>query len=405
MNRKYLITAAAAALALTALFSGCDDDEKAGTCVPGQQIECTCSGSTETSVQVCTDDGTYGVCRCDESDGTDSTSSCADDVSDYTSCMDCYCEDEQDACNDNADCVTLEGCVDDCGDDTDCTADCSTASPNGVDDLIALFDCRDADCAEYDSTDPSDTDPSDTDPSDTDCASSVDDWDSCYECYCSTDGDACYNDADCSALLDCFSACESGDDTCISECATEYEAGIDLYNTVVDCLDTNCSDYSSDECADSVVDASSCLTCYCSGAIDDCYTNDSCYALLACFDACDETDTDCIGTCFDDNEEGTDYYYAIYACEADYCLDYMNDPTDCADDVADEETCEDCYCYGNIVACVTNDDCISLNDCLSLCDSDDDDCMYACIDEYPDGYNDLADYIYCVQDNCSEYLK
>ena len=327
MNFRHWVVTGATVLLSASLWNSCKDEEK--TCVQGAQQTCSCADGT-TGVRVCTSDGSYDACRCGgdaDAGGGDADAACADDVDDFDSCMDCLCADEQADCNDNADCVSLTTCVNECGDDEACNTDCSNEYSAGVDDLVAVLDCRDDSCAEYTGADPG---PGDTDTSDTD----------------------------------------SGDDI---------------------------------ECADTVVDEGTCMDCYCQDPINECISDDDCGGLISCFAGCADDDVDCINTCYTDYSAGEDLYDAIYACDADYCLEYLNDPTECADTVADIDTCENCYCYGYVIACVTNDACLDFYDCLAACDSDA--CTEACMSDYPDGVDDFIDYYTCMDESCSDYAE
>ncbi len=51
----------------------------------------------------------------------------------------------------------------------------------------------------------------------------------------------CQNDADCSALLDCFGKCKDGDNACYQSCATANKTGADVYFKINTCIcDTGC---------------------------------------------------------------------------------------------------------------------------------------------------------------------
>ncbi|NUO50954.1 MAG: hypothetical protein HOV80_19035 [Polyangiaceae bacterium] len=51
---------------------------------------------------------------------------------------------------------------------------------------------------------------------------------------CTAAVDACFNDTECYALIDCLSNCF--DDVCFNQCATDHQAGMPLYNAVGECV-------------------------------------------------------------------------------------------------------------------------------------------------------------------------
>ncbi|HUT99812.1 MAG TPA: trypsin-like peptidase domain-containing protein [Myxococcota bacterium] len=78
----------------------------------------------------------------------------------------------------------------------------------------------------------------------------------CDECFsavtggqgaCMTEVNACYNDSDCYAMLECFSNCSSSDQACYQACADQHPSGLQIYYAIYDCVcETGCVD----ECAD-----------------------------------------------------------------------------------------------------------------------------------------------------------
>jgi hypothetical protein len=62
--------------------------------------------------------------------------------------------------------------------------------------------------------------------------------DSCQGCAmegpCAASIDACFNDTECYALLECLNPCV--DETCFQACADSHPAGISLYNAVGECV-------------------------------------------------------------------------------------------------------------------------------------------------------------------------
>ncbi len=52
---------------------------------------------------------------------------------------------------------------------------------------------------------------------------------------CDATVQACTGDAQCSALLTCFNACNANDQACFNACGTAHPAGVAKYNAIIDC--------------------------------------------------------------------------------------------------------------------------------------------------------------------------
>ncbi len=52
---------------------------------------------------------------------------------------------------------------------------------------------------------------------------------------CDASVQACTGDAQCSALLTCFNACNANDQACFNACGTAHPAGVAKYNAIIDC--------------------------------------------------------------------------------------------------------------------------------------------------------------------------
>lgn len=64
-----------------------------------------------------------------------------------TDCLESYCSAEMAACDADAQCLSLAGCVADCSTEA-CVQGCAEQYPGGVDLLIDFMDCADASCTE-----------------------------------------------------------------------------------------------------------------------------------------------------------------------------------------------------------------------------------------------------------------
>lgn len=53
---------------------------------------------------------------------------------------------------------------------------------------------------------------------------------------CADGYDACMNDMDCTAVIDCFSGCDGGDQACFQTCIDQHPSGFQLYETFVLCV-------------------------------------------------------------------------------------------------------------------------------------------------------------------------
>jgi hypothetical protein len=98
-----------------------ETDSDNSHCEAGLQKECSdCPIEGDIGVQVCRSDGSgWGICNCPNA------GNCEEDITDYTSCLDCMCPDEMDICKNNTACASLFDCVIDCGSDISCQSACT----------------------------------------------------------------------------------------------------------------------------------------------------------------------------------------------------------------------------------------------------------------------------------------
>lgn len=73
---------------------------------------------------------------------------CESNISDFSTCLECYCDDELAVCNANNDCTDLLHCLNDCEDES-CRGACAEQYPDGVSDLLDVLYCRDDYCSDY----------------------------------------------------------------------------------------------------------------------------------------------------------------------------------------------------------------------------------------------------------------
>ena len=139
----------------------------------------------------------------------------------YTMCQDLYCE-----CYGNQECVDLLfTCLSQCAaGDTMCSQDCAAQYPGGVSDAALLGGCSDQNCA-------------------VDCPMSGIVVNECTECLftsCDTEMNACFENPECVAILDCAQQCPAGDGQCPQDCAFMYPGGLQPALGVFNCANANC---------------------------------------------------------------------------------------------------------------------------------------------------------------------
>lgn len=210
---------------LVTVCVGCKDEKV--SCVNGKMESCPCPNGAN-GIQTCKN-GQWAVCDCTGDGDEDTDADCVNSISDFDSCLDCYCGDEMNVCEDNADCQDLLSCLNVCGSDADCQATCASDFPDGVNDLVEVLDCRDTSCTDY--------------MTDAGCEADVTDFDSCLSCYCEDYLIECETESDCLDLLYCLGDCAETDTVCQEECIINYADGVDPLINVLDCRDANCSDY------------------------------------------------------------------------------------------------------------------------------------------------------------------
>lgn len=106
---------------------------------------------------------------------------------------------------------------------------------------------------------------------------------------CSAASQACFNDQQCSNLVQCLNGC-NGNQNCINNCANQYPNGINKYNAVIDCIcTTGCVSECATECGGTPSDCGlsssdpTCNTCLegsCCNEAQACANNQTCVNCL-----------------------------------------------------------------------------------------------------------------------------
>ena len=140
-----------------------------------------------------------------------------------TSCLSAACPAIFCSCSNNADCLALSACLNNCGGASDCAQACQTAHENGIADLYALSGCAGASCpSECPGNDP---------------------LDPCIECVldtCPMALSACLADAECVALYHCLGGCGEVDLVCQQGCYAQHGAGTVKLTALLQCEKAPC---------------------------------------------------------------------------------------------------------------------------------------------------------------------
>ena len=138
---------------------------------------------------------------------------------------------------------------------------------------------------------------------------------SCDECFEAKCLPSCLADGKCKALYDCLNACEEIDDhenmDCGFACFRNNQAGIDKAIAAASCEANKCAS----QCA-----YDECDTCFAKNCLAQeyaCFKSNDCWAMIDCFDACD--DEICYVNCKESNPKGMDAWYAGFDCEEEKC--------------------------------------------------------------------------------------
>lgn len=223
---------------------------------------------------------------------------------DCDDCIDAFCADEVDACEDDAACGAILACIQECplfAFDL-CVELCSAENPEGEALLTPALACVQDDCRM--------------------CI----EGDSCEQCIsqsCGAEWDACAADAECVDAFFCVVDCQEGDDpaTCLQTCAAEGR-GSPLLDTFFTCIQTECSfcfEEGSTTGSGPMPEPTStpiptgaptqptpesceiCLDANCSAEFDACLADEECAQQQQCVEECaNESDTPfavCLDTC------------------------------------------------------------------------------------------------------------
>lgn len=154
----------------------------------------TCQVSTQPATQVCAD------CRTGDRAGT--------------------CSTQWQACNSDSNCQKLASCVDACKGDRPCLRTCYVNNPSGTAKHLTYWGCSDATCHDQ-------------------CfcprcrlASGTPTCNDCLATKCATECKACDTNADCMALMLCYTFnCDQNDTACRNNCLSQFSKGNDIINS------------------------------------------------------------------------------------------------------------------------------------------------------------------------------
>lgn len=140
------------------------------------------------------------------------TALCETPASACEQCVADACEQDFCECADDADCIGLVRCLDQCASpEDDCSLACYAQYSEGVPSGVLIGDCAARNCAN-------------------DCTLG---WelDECIECTATTCGEqmtSCFADTDCAALVICTIGCDPSDAACTAACLQDNPAGAAL---------------------------------------------------------------------------------------------------------------------------------------------------------------------------------
>jgi hypothetical protein len=135
----------------------------------------------------------------------------------------------------------------------------------------------------------------------------------CQQLWC-----GCTADPACTGLLTCLDPCTPGDNACEQPCLTMYETAISSAVMVGDCGAESCAvacpgSGDQDACGE-------CLFTSCATAMNGCFGNPACVALIECYGGCLPFDAGCFATCDATYSGGSSDFQAIQACSDTQCM-------------------------------------------------------------------------------------
>ncbi len=140
---------------------------------------------------------------------------------------------------------------------------------------------------------------------------------------CTSAYDACANDADCTAFMQCTQGCTT--DACYAGCYQSHPAGEKLYAAIITCAcDTACPQVCATQCATAqcgfTINGAACNSCFtqkCCSQGYACADDPVCNALVVCMSTC--TTQACINSCRSGYQAGTALYDALDTCLGTDC--------------------------------------------------------------------------------------
>jgi hypothetical protein len=134
----------------------------------------------------------------------------------------------------------------------------------------------------------------------------------CTDVYCT-----CYANAACGNLMACAAECGSGDMGCHQDCLTNNADGISDALLLGDCAATTCD--ASCSFGTALGPCRTCLFSECKTAMNACFANPECTALIQCFQECSPGDMGCGQNCLAEHADGAVDAEAVRVCRQESC--------------------------------------------------------------------------------------
>ena len=223
--------------------------------------------------------------------------------------------------------------------------------------------------------------------------------DACTEC--AADGCpafcACLDTPACTAMLQCYTACDESDPGCVDACELENAAGYADFLEMVDCLGTGCGA----ECGTAPLGP--CLGCWtgeCEAELEACVGEEGCNELLDCIFACQ--DQSCVQACYAAAPDTT-LADELFTCTGSACAEECGGGGECQ---GFGDACTDCAyesaeCNGDWCGCLADPACAGYAQCSGACDPADAECNDDCELAYSEGYSDYYVLLDCIGGACS----
>lgn len=236
-------------------------------------------------------------------------------------CIQTSCCSQGSACEANAACEATFKCVQACNDDA-CSQACMDENPAGLQSFNAFTGCITGLC---DGSCGGNATPGDAGASCGGFGFSTASCETCFASGCCSQGTACGNNAECTALFACTKQCASGDASCADACSTAHPNGTSDLNALTSCLTGPCATACQFEGSDSGTSCggisssdpcqSACLAGSCCSAATACGNLAECNAIIGCIGMCTPGDDTCAQSCASSNQGGVAAFNTLASCQ------------------------------------------------------------------------------------------